>query len=970
MTPQEFLAAVLPSPGNGLYCAVELTKNKEHAFADKVEELVPQIDTWHANECDVFFALSTFDRPERKAEAAQSIKAFFIDMDGYATKKDAGFALAAFAVKTSMDKLGRPYIVGSGGGLHVYWALTEAIPVSVWKPVAENFKRLCKQENLNIDMTVTADAARILRVPGTSNFKKKYGTPRPVKLLNSGDTLSFDDFKSWVERHIKEEFKAPEIALPGKRPERKTASAVKLIENSKSLFAPLMEECGQIKDYIANAQEDGKEPIWRGLLSWTKVCEDGEEHALSLSAMHPYSEERMRQKLANIKGPYACIKMDSENPGICGKCPHFGKITNPLILGRTLAKDNTAKIIPITSVEKPVEDFDEEVEFGLNEEAELEEIFDAPPAVYRPEPPRNYSYGENGGVYCEKTEKDVDGKTSTRMIELVPYDLFVVDLLKLENEHMIHMAAVRPNKVETFTFPQKAVVSKDDTLKNLATHNILASHGAGNDKNLYDYVRACANEASTNKKPIEVPLQFGWQDNGSFVYNHRVFTKDGKETTIPMPGLENINRNTNKMGNLDDWRQVWNIFVERKMYPLLANALDSFGCPLMRFTEYEGFTWALTSKLSGTGKSLTLSAKAGVWGHPIMYRTGKGTSPVAMQQRAGLLKSLPLLIDEITSTQRANMEWAPAFIFDFAEGQGKERMDASVNKERLNNTNWASTCTLTSNEVLTDYMAGARKFSSNGELLRMLEWNPTEKLQWSAEERITLKKLKRNYGVAGEAWVRWLVRNQDVAEQMVQKVSVKLGKEMNFTDDERYWHAGCATTIAAAILLGSNYAGILDVPVKALTDALHELVKKARGIIASNIKTAEDVLSAYTGDNYGSFIVIKKNEGRLLSTWGSGDTIDKSLTRSKVRGRVEHELDSVGHVDYFIEEQLLKAHCVAMSFSYADFKDQISRVYKVKYGKKDMLAKTNGPSMRVNVVQISKRIEDVEEFQLGDLEAG
>ena len=968
MTPQDFLAAVLPSSGNGLYCAVELTKRNEHAFADTIAELVPNIDRWYADSCDVYFALSTFDKSERKAEAAQSIKAFFIDMDGYTTKKDAGFALAAFMAKTSMDKLGQPYIVSSGGGLHVYWALTEAIPVSIWKPVAENFKRLCKQENLNIDMTVTADAARILRVPGTTNFKKKYGTPRPVKLLNSGDTLFFDDFKSWIERHIKEEFKAPELTLPGKRPERKTQSSVKLIENSKSLFAPIIERCKQVEHYIKNAADDGMEPIWRGILSWTKVCTDGEEHALSLSAMHPYSEDRMRQKLAEIKGPYACVKMDSENPGICGTCPHFGKITNPLVLGRTLATDNTAKVIPL----KPVEEFDEEKEYGadLAENAPDETDEDPGPVVVRPEPPRGYSYGDNGGVYCEREETDAEGKKRVRHVELVPYDLFVVDLLKLENEHMVHMAAIRSAGVKTLTFPQKAAVSKDETLKNLATHNILASYGAGNDKNLFDYVRACVNEASVNKKPIEVPLQCGWQDDNSFVYNYRVFTKDGRETTIPMPGLENINRNTNNKGNLDEWREVWNLFIKRKMNTLLAVALDSFGCPLMRFTEFEGFTWALSSNASGTGKSLTLSAKAGVWGHPIRYRTGKGTSPVAMQQRAGLLKSLPLLIDEITATQRKDMEWAPTFIFDFAESQGKERMEANANKERVNNSNWVATCTLTSNEVLTDYMAGARKFSSNGELFRVLEYNPTQRLTWEPEDRIILKKLKRNYGVAGEAWIRWLVSNQDVAEKMVQKVGAKLMQTMNFADDERYWHAGCTTVVAASILLGNKYAGILDVPVDAIIEALHDLVKKARNVISSNVKTAEDVLSSYTGDNYGSFIVIKKNEGRLLSAWGSGDTIDKSLTRSKVRGRVEHEIIANGNVEYYIEEQLLKQHCIAMSFSYADFKAQISKTYTVKHVKKDMLAKTNGPSMRVNVLHITMRIEDVEELQLGELKAG
>jgi len=39
--------------------------------------------------------------------------------------------------------------------------------------------------------------------------------------------------------------------------------------------------------------------------------------------------------------------------------------------------------------------------------------------------------------------------------------------------------------------PQRAVVSKDETVKALASQNIIASFGSGNDKNLFEYVRAC-----------------------------------------------------------------------------------------------------------------------------------------------------------------------------------------------------------------------------------------------------------------------------------------------------------------------------------------------------------------------------------------------------------------------------------------------------------------------------------------------
>ena len=956
MTPLEFLAVVLPSPGTGYYCAVELTRKNEHAFVEKLEDLLPHVDRWNKADYNIFFALSTFAKVgKRTAENTLKIKAFFIDMDGYESKKAAAIALDAFMEKVGLSELGKPWIVSSGGGLHCYWPLTEELPTDVWKPVADNLKRLCAQEKMSIDMSVTSDSARVMRFPETFNHKKKYSKPMPVKLLAEGDIFKFEDIAALIDKRLVEKAnpiqRVETLSLPGARPSKAmTKAQVKLIENSTTLFASFESKCGQVVDYLNTAQDDGKEPVWRGLLSWAKVCNDGEEKAVWLSEMHPYPPDRMHQKLAEIKGPYSCVAMDSLNPGICTGCPHWGKITNPLILGRELKADNTEKVIPLSTVS---EEFVEEEFFALDE-SEESDTPDNTPAVRRPLPPRGYSYGENGGVYFVKEEADEEGKKSKKTIQLVPYDLFVVDLLKMENEHLVHMAAVRPEGVLTLNFPQKSVVSKDETLKWLASQNIVSTF-AGYDKQLYEYVRACVGEASQAKKPIVVPYQCGWQEDNSFVYNNRVFTSDGRETRIPMPGLENINRNTNSDGDLQTWKKLWQtIFVDKpNMETALAVCLDSFGAPLMRFTEYEGFVWHIGSRESGTGKSLVLSAKAGVWGHPLRYRTGKGTSPVAMQQRAGLLNSMPLLVDEITNTQRANMEWAPVFIFDFAEAQGKERMDAGANKERLNNTSWKTTCTMTSNESLTDYMAGARKFSSNGELLRMLEWNPNIKLVWTPKEREVLLDIKRHYGVAGEAWVRWLTKHREVAQEVVAKTHAHLKKVMNFDDDERYWHAGCTIIVASAILLRRDYANILDVEVQKVINALKLVVDKARGIIRGSVRTAEDVLNAYTGDNYGSFIIIKKADGRLLAAWGDGESVDKSLTRSKVLGRVEHGTLADGFREYYIEEQLLKKHCVSMSFSYDEFKKQMEKMFRVKYTKKDMLGKTNGPVMRVNAMHIT-----------------
>jgi hypothetical protein len=90
-----------------------------------------------------------------------------------------------------------------------------------------------------------------------------------------------------------------------------------------------------------------------------------------------------------------------------------------------------------------------------------------------------------------------------------------------------------------------------------------------------------------------------------------------------------------------------------------------------------------------------------------------------------------------------------------------------------------------------------------------------------------------------------------------------------------------------------------------------------------------------------------------------GGVVDQTITRSQIAGRVDHNV-TPGYIDYYIEIQQLKSHCVTMSFGFSEFKKQLENMkeFKIVYLKKNMLAKTKGPSMRVNVMQISRRIDE------------
>jgi len=953
MKSQDFLATVLPS--SGYYCSCELsTAKKEHKFVESIDALYKEAMQFNSQGLNAFYALASFkESGKRVAENASKIKSLFLDIDcgegkDYSNKNEAAAALDSFLSTTSLADLGTPYILSSGGGLHVYWPLTEEVDIAIWKPVAENLKRLCKQEGLRIDFGVTGDAARVLRVPDTNNYKQE--KPRKVVIKVAGGVFELDKINAILKDLLTTSYEQTSLNIPGKRPKATGATSVKLMENNSTFFKNIdaTKQCGQIEHYKTNASKDGMEPLFFNIVSWAKKCDDGYEWAKKLGEMHPYDEARIDAKWNSTKGPSPCLKLDEINPGICTSCPHLGKITNPLVWGRELKTDNTEKELVIEKAQL--------------EEAELEAQA-VPVAVTRPVPPKGFSYGEHGGIYMDKIMEDADGSKSRKQVLLLPYDLFVVDILNRNGEHSVHMMAFRPEGVVDILLPQRAVVSKDETVKALASQNIIAAFGSGNDKNLFEYIRACVEVASANKAAIKVPNKYGWQEDRTFVYSSCIYSPNGKKMFVPTPGLENINKACKSAGSIEEWREVINLFVKREIWNILTIGIAGPASILMEFTGFSGMTYHLGSDTSGTGKSLALALAESFFGEPEKYRVGQATSAVALQQRQGLLGSLPLISDEITAKSREDFEWLPTFLLDQSQGKGKERMESNANKERLNVLDWKSIALLSSNTHVYDYLGGMRKHASQAEMLRILEECPTVKLEWNVVESATLDKLKLNYGVAGERFIHWVVQNRDTVKDVYKKTYDSLKKEFKSTNDERFWSAGNACIVATTILLSSKYSNIIDIPVRPVVDVLRGMVDRARVIIFGSQRTAEDILNAYTRENYGKFVIVKNFNGAHEAMLGNGGIVDQSLTRSQIAGRVDHDI-TPGWIDYYIEEQQLRSHCVSMSFGYSNFKKQMEALptYMISYHeKKNLLFKTKGPNMRVNVMKISRRVDATDE---------
>ncbi len=154
-------------------------------------------DVWFCTSLQSTEGINRRGKPKavRKAANALKQKSIWIDVDikpndpkHYGDEKEALKAIFAFQLKVGLPPPSA--IVQSGGGLHIYWISREALDPADWALYAGGLKQLLLGNAIKCDSGLTTDIARILRVPGTFNYK--YDPPRAVTLLPQ--TLVMYDF--------------------------------------------------------------------------------------------------------------------------------------------------------------------------------------------------------------------------------------------------------------------------------------------------------------------------------------------------------------------------------------------------------------------------------------------------------------------------------------------------------------------------------------------------------------------------------------------------------------------------------------------------------------------------------------------------------------------------------------------------------------------------------------------------------
>lgn len=179
-------------------------KYHEKSFTDHTHAL--SLIAAHDNQADTWVSMATYSDPNasRCQNNAEGLCALWLDVDAhedskYETVDEVQAALQGFLKHTTLPQ---PTLIHlTGNGVHAIWVFTHVIPRMEWQPVADKLQDLADRMFLGAD-PITTDAARVLRVPGTLNFRDP-DNPKLAVFEETGVGLhGFDDIASAIDQAL------------------------------------------------------------------------------------------------------------------------------------------------------------------------------------------------------------------------------------------------------------------------------------------------------------------------------------------------------------------------------------------------------------------------------------------------------------------------------------------------------------------------------------------------------------------------------------------------------------------------------------------------------------------------------------------------------------------------------------------------------------------------------------------------
>jgi hypothetical protein len=663
--------------------------------------------------------------------------------------------------------------IRSGYGIHLYWVMDAALTADQWMPYAQAFKTLLNKVGARGDIGISADSARILRVPGTYNHKDPASpalchditparvdpTPYPIKTF-----LNLLDTQVTTRRNLG----PPPPGTPTPGQSRLNANAQAGIERPPPYaFASIVDQCPQVARSLAEGGEHDGRMLWHHMVNLAYACRD-QEAAHRLGYKHPkYSQADTDAKWVQTEREHAgkdfgaplCTSFDQERKGVCDTCPHWGKIKSPYSTGT--------------------------------------------PAQQPSHMPHGYRQTEST---IERWDKD-DG-----WITLINGAIDNVRLLRVNDTYRLTFDYVLAG--------QTHCVGVDDSEVHIASDRLRQSFvKQGVSLNRYNVAAfgvlmgAWINELRLNCLFTVAPPSFGWvTDKGNYVglsVAGTFYRTDGTQAPA-QPGDRKIHESYQPKGSIEKWREAAE-FVTKDRPDLQVLVAAAFAAPLMEFVG-ESSVVSVWSTRSGARKTSAFRIGTSVWCDPVTGMSAIRDTPNSVQHSLGETRIMPVFWDEIYAASRDQVATMVEMIFNITQGRGRARLSAKI--EQQNVGSWRTMMLLSTNRPVSELVERDRAHTNAG-TLRVFEYQMEPQGRSVIDAPVKVAQCERNYGHAGIEFTKWVVQHVDEIKVFIEKMRQRLGDDLKTVNpNERFYVAAVLGIVAGAYY--ANKLKLLSFDVKAI----------------------------------------------------------------------------------------------------------------------------------------------------------
>lgn len=931
MDTKTFLQTVLPP--TGLMCVATPRSDKnpdaagwKHSVRTDLDALLATVTSLNEAEQNIYFALGTLKQEKvfipneyypdgnqrfevRTKDNISQLKTFFLDIDvkpgqpdkHYETLDAAWQALWGFVQTTGLPA---PLVVCSGGGLHVYFPFIEPLNKTDWTIEAAKLKEICKHNDLLCDHGLTANCACVLRVPGTFNRKLK-DNPRAVGVLHDGvvsplETLTakFNELVSSLNLRVH---------VPTEKVKASGALADMMggMESQPIDPQPVIMGCKQMAE-VFQKKGDVSEPHWYAALQVARHFTNGNRIAHAMSEGHPeYDYTKTEAKLNQLEqgdyGPTTCGRFSDANPQGCRGCEYEGRAVSPVSIIKLMSAPAPQQVIEkpkeesVKPIQAPVAQavYEEVATTMVTVEGQFSEI---------PNPPKPFFRNMAGEIVMMKKNKEGEEEPITILHnDLYP---FKREMSIEEGGEVVWFRRTLPHDGwREFAVPTSALYSTEKIFKILADNGVLPSQAQK--LNVVSYMTAYANALQNAGKAVDMHAHFGWTDDDSaFVVGDRVYHADGRVVKSGVsPTIAREAENLGMKGDLNTWRNAFNIY-NRKGYEQWAfMAMLGFGAPLLKFTGYNGVIVDLHGP-SGSGKSTATKFAASIFGRPKENILRLDDTGVSKFKVLGTYHNLPVTLDEITNIGPKELS---QFAYAVTEGREKRRMSSDA-VLRNDSEEWQTLVLASSNARIMDKLTMA-KGNVTAEQMRVFEMFAPDKNDMDPRQVDAMKDaLEHNHGVAGHVYAHYVVNNKELVRQRVKQVTQIVHDRAKLEPKERFWAAVVAVGIVGAGIAKDLKLHNYDV-MNLLNWSINHIAT-LRGQVNSFKADAVEVLGRFGMEFAGNMLVTGK------AIMGDAAIIKEPHGELVIRQDVESGMT-------YIDKRKFSAWCIEQQFSPDEVCDEL-----------------------------------------------